>query len=632
MCRGKFFRVLFCGMLITMLTFTGCGTQKGKNEIYFSDTSVTGTVESVEENEIVLSVGRNNKMGQMPGDGTPSNQNMSGNKMSQPPEIPQGGQNENQDESRGQGEQQSPPEMPQGEQDKNQDESQGQGEQQSPPEMPNEDSVSVHLIIKDESVLQSEEGKEVSLKEIEEGDVLTVTINKSGKVTKVTVGEEQKDVAVNVENYESLKKFAENENVSGETYMSKGTDENTVHIYNGAKVTLENIEAYRNSDDSSGGDASSFYGIGADLLVSDGAAYVSGGNYTTDAKGGAGIFAYNKGTVYVKDSVIQTEQDTSGGVHVAGGGSLYAWNLDVETQGESSAAIRSDRGGGTMVVDGGSYVSNGTGSPAVYCTADITANNAELTANGSEAVCIEGLNTLRLYDCDLTGNMSDNEQNDCTWNVIVYQSMSGDSEVGNSTFHMVGGSLAAGNGGMFYTTNTECTMLLSDVDITYSDNNAFFLRCTGNTNARGWGQTGSNGSQCNFTADSQKMLGNIIYDSISTLDFYMTNGSTLTGAVVDDESCAGTGGNGYCNLYISADSTWTVTGDSTTTEIHNEGTIIDGEGKQVSIVGKDGTVYVKGDSQYTITTSVYDTTADMSGAQAAGTFADYQVEQPEELL
>ena len=85
---------------------------------------------------------------------------------------------------------------------------------------------------------------------------------------------------MNVENYESLKKFAENENVSGETYMSKGTDENTVHIYNGAKVTLENIEAYRNSDDSSGGDASSFYGIGADLLVSDGAAYVSGGNYT----------------------------------------------------------------------------------------------------------------------------------------------------------------------------------------------------------------------------------------------------------------------------------------------------------------------------------------------------------------
>lgn len=69
-------------------------------------------------------------------------------------------------------------------------------------------------------------------------------------------------------------------------------------------------------------------------------------------------------------------------------------------------------------------------SPAVYSTADIAVHDATLTANGSEAVCIEGRNSLRLFDCDLTGNMSDNEQNDCTWNVILYQSMSGDSEVG----------------------------------------------------------------------------------------------------------------------------------------------------------------------------------------------------------
>ena len=75
-----------------------------------------------------------------------------------------------------------------------------------------------------------------------------------------------------------------------------------------------------------------------------------------------------------------------------------------------------------MVVDGGTYTSNGVGSPAVYCTADIAVNNAELTANGSEAVCIEGLNSLRLYNSNLTGNMSDDDQNDTTWTVILYQS------------------------------------------------------------------------------------------------------------------------------------------------------------------------------------------------------------------
>lgn len=96
-----------------------------------------------------------------------------------------------------------------------------------------------------------------------------------------------------------------------------------------------------------------------------------------------------------------------------------------------------------MTVNGGSYTSNGTGSPAVYSTADITVSDATLTANGSEAVCIEGLNSLKLTNCDLTGNMQDLSQNDCTWNVILYQSMSGDSEVGNSTFSMTGGSLRA---------------------------------------------------------------------------------------------------------------------------------------------------------------------------------------------
>mgnify|MGYP000763196382 FL=1 len=118
-----------------------------------------------------------------------------------------------------------------------------------------------------------------------------------------------------------------------------------------------------------------------------------------------------------------------------------------------------------MCIRDRTYTSNGTGSPAIYSTADIAVNEATLAANGSEAICIEGLNSIHLYDSDLTGNMSDDSRNDCTWNVILYQSMSGDSEVGNSTFEMDGGSLNAKNGGMFYTTNTESTITLDDVDV-----------------------------------------------------------------------------------------------------------------------------------------------------------------------
>lgn len=498
---------------------------------------------------------------------------------------------------------------------------------------------------------QSAEAEEISLSDIQEGDIVSITLDEDGNAASITVmsmemggqgqpggdgqgasGQGGPDgQSQGVDSYTAVNEYIEDTTVSNETIESTGTDENAALISSGANVTLDNDTITRTSADSQGGDNSSFYGVGAAVLATDGTAYVKDGSVTTDAAGGAGLFAYGDGTVYASDTTVKTAQDTSGGVHVAGGGTLYGWNLDVETNGESSAAIRSDRGGGTMVIDGGNYVSNGVGSPAIYSTADIAVSNATLTANGSEAVCIEGLNSIHLYDCDLTGNMSDLDQNDNTWTVILYQSMSGDSEVGNSTFQMDGGSLTSENGGVFYTTNTESTITLNNVDINYNDENEFFLQCTGNTNQRGWGQSGANGADCHFTGISQDMQGNVIWDSISDLDFYLTDGSSLTGAVVDDESYAGEGGEGYCNVYVSADSTWTVIGDSTVSSLENEGTIVDSNGKTVTIQGTDGTVYVQGDSEYTITTGSYSDTADLSGATAIQDQSVYTIEKPDQL-
>ena len=481
--------------------------------------------------------------------------------------------------------------------------------------------------------------EEITLDDIKEGDVVAITLDDDGNAATITVQSMEMGggqggsggQASGVDSYDAANEYSSDETVSDTSLESTGTDENAALVSNGAEVTFNNDVISRTSSDSQGGDNSSFYGVGAAVLATDGTAYVKDSTVTTDSKGGAGLFAYGDGTVYAADTNITTQQDTSGGIHAAGGGTLYVWDLNVETDGESSAAIRSDRGGGKMVVDGGTYTSNGVGSPAVYCTADIAVNNAELTANGSEAVCIEGLNSLRLYNSNLTGNMSDDDQNDTTWTVILYQSMSGDSEVGNSTFQMDGGTITSQNGGLFYTTNTECTIALKDVDITYNDDSEFFLQCTGNNNQRGWGQSGANGSDCSFTADSQDMKGNVIWDSISDLDFYMTNGSTLEGAFVNDETYAGNGGDGYCNVVIDKESTWTVTGDSTITSLSNAGTITDADGKTVSIVGTDGTTYAEGDSDYTITVGSYHDSADTSSATSVDDWSNYETEKPENL-
>lgn len=433
------------------------------------------------------------------------------------------------------------------------DDGQGAGEsdgnaQQMPGEMT---QASALLTINDESVIKVQDSDnnttDGSLSDITEGTMIQITFDEEGNITEITVSQgmaggqpdgQPGGTASGVDSYDAVTEYAEDTEVDGESYSSTGTDENAIFVSNGATATLKNITVDRTSSDSTGGDNSSFYGVGAAVLTMDGTAYVKNADITTNAAGGAGVFAYGDGIVYIADSDISTEKDTSGGIHAAGGGTLYAWDLNVETQGESSAAIRSDRGGGTMVVDGGTYTSNGTGSPAVYCTADIAVNNATLTANGSEAICMEGLNTIHLFDCDITGDMQDLSQNDTTWTIIVYQSMSGDSEVGNSTMQIVGGSLTSKNGGLIYTTNTEANILLSDVDITYSD-------------------------------------------------------------------------------------------DSEITNLYNEGTIVDVDGKTISIVGTDGTIYVEGTSSYTITVEKYSDSADFSGAVEADSWTDHEVAKPE---
>ena len=501
-------------------------------------------------------------------------------------------------------------------------------------------SVTSDTVITRQSMQAPDDSSEtVTLSDLQEGDIVAVELNDDGTAASVTIQSMNMGGGMGgpgsqsqgVDSYTAVNTYSEDTSLDGDSIASSGTDENAVLVDSGANVSIKNATITRDSEESTGGDDSSFYGVGAAVLATDGTASVSDTTITTDAKGGAGLFAYGDGTIYAADSTITTQQDTSGGIHAAGGGTLYAWDLDVTTNGQSSAAIRSDRGGGTMVVDGGTYTSNGVGSPAVYCTANIAVNNATLTANGSEAVCIEGLNSLHLFNCALSGNMDDDDQNDCTWGVIVYQSMSGDSEVGNSTFQMTGGTLKTGNGGLLYTTNTECTLTLDSVDITYAPDSEFFLRCTGNDNQRGWGQTGSNGSDCLFTAINQEMQGDVIWDSISDLDFYITDNSVLTGAFVDDETYAGNGGNGYCNVYLEEGCTWTVTGDSTVTSLESEGDIVDTDGKTVSVVGTDGTVYVEGDSAYTITTGSYRDSVDLSGATAEASWSDYETERPETL-
>lgn len=366
--------------------------------------------------------------------------------------------------------------------------------------------------------------------------------------------------------------------ISGETYSSTGDDENALRISK-ADVTLDGITVDKSAGETSNTEDGDFYGMNAALLATDGAAVtIKNATVTSSAQNGNGVFSYGENTsVTISDSEITTSADNSGGIQTTGGASTTATNLTVNTAGNSSAAIRSDRGGGTVVVDQGTYTSSGYNSPAVYSTADITVSNATLTAANSEALVIEGKNSISLKNCIVSGNMSDDKgasSDENVHNVMIYQSMSGDADVGTSSFSMTGGSLTSENGDLFYITNTHALITLTAVEITNHETDGNLLTISGNSASHGWGTAGANGAQAELTADSQTLEGKISVDSISSLKMALTGGSSFTGTInISENAEGGTAVSDNAILTIEEGSSWTLTGDCTLTSLTNEGTI-----------------------------------------------------------
>ncbi|MBR1442549.1 MAG: S-layer homology domain-containing protein [Firmicutes bacterium] len=369
----------------------------------------------------------------------------------------------------------------------------------------------------------------------------------------------------------------EDGNVSSISYTSVGDDENALLI-DGAKTVLDNITADKSAGSSSNTENGDFYGVNAAILAKNGAqATIKNSSVKSSAKNGNGIFSYGNGTVVnISDTDITTTGDNSGGIQTTGGGTTNAENITVNTSGNSAAAIRSDRGGGTVNVNKGSYTSNGYNSPAVYSTADITVKNAELTANNSEALVIEGKNSIKLENCTVSGNMSDTKgssSDENVHNIMIYQSMSGDAAVGTSSLDVSGGTITGNNGDMIYITNTHAVISLSDVEFVNKDSENVFMRVCGNSASHGWGKAGSNGAQAEVTADGQKIDGNIIVDSISSLTLELKNGSVLTGTVNIEENSSGSAAENNAVVTVEEGSVWNLTGDCKVTSVDNKGTV-----------------------------------------------------------
>ena len=383
-------------------------------------------------------------------------------------------------------------------------------------------------------------------------------------------------------------------NESDETYASVTADESALLISTSETVAITNPTVTK-SGSSDGGDNCNFYGLNAAILAKDGAnVTITGGTITSDASGANGVFSYggNGGhngaagdgtTVTIRDTVITTTGSGSGGIMTTGGGVTYAYDLTVTTSGQSSAAIRTDRGGGTVYVDGGTYTTNGLGSPAIYSTADIHVSGAALESTLSEGVCIEGKNSIELVDCDLTANNTRCNGN-ATFldSIMIYQSMSGDADSGTSTFAMTGGKLTSLNGHVFHVTNTNAVINLSGVELVNEDGEGVLLSVCDD----GWSGAGN---VATLNADNQVLEGLLLVGSDSTLTLDLANASAFTGTVSGQITNAK--GDvvstelGTVHVTLDDSSVWTLTGDAYISSF---------TGDAANIISNGYTLYVDG--------------------------------------
>lgn len=408
-------------------------------------------------------------------------------------------------------------------------------------------------------------------------------------------------------------------------YHTDSADLNGILVTNNGNLKLANSIVNKTGDTATSGDDADFYGVNSAILVNNnGTLDISDVEIITNSKGSNGIFVTNSEATSsssggdgsqppeaegngaeggqppeangngggqpgessvdgsteatIKNVKITTHSDKSRGLDATYNGVINAENVEINTDGQSCAALATDRGEGQVHVKNsqintGVSKASGRGSPLIYSTGNITAENTQGTAFVSQIACIEGKNSIELTDCDLAGYGEGNRQDGSEYvdlaGIFIYQSMSGDADVGTSQFTAKNSKLTIAEDSpvystapMFHITNTACVINLDNTELSFGSD--VFLEASGQNQ---WGSEGSNGGSAELNTDNEKIDGNVIVDEISSLTWNMEN-TEFNGAV---------NSTGNTTVNVGSGSTWTLTGDSAVSSLEVSGNIDYGE-------------------------------------------------------
>ncbi len=374
---------------------------------------------------------------------------------------------------------------------------------------------------------------------------------KTGEINEPTPHKE-----ANPSTFTGTSVISESKTFEHQRFDNTTSDQNSFIGKNKATITI-NSSVFDKTGNTTNDDNSNFRGQNAVVLGIEGSqTSIKDSNITSNSIGSNAVFATGEGSVVnVENTNIHTKGDSSRGLDATYKGTVNGKNLTITTEGAHSATLATDRGEGTITAEAAKLTTSGTGSPVIYSTGNITANNVNGVANKSEIGVVEGKNSITLTNSNVTG-YHDN-------GFMLYQSFSGDAESGIARLKAENNTLTThGTGAFIYVNNTTAEADLTGNTI-LMPNTTTLVKAAADSR---WGKDGENGGHLTLRASNQELSGNIVADSISTIALDMANGSSLVGAINTDNTAK------EVTVKLSKDSTWTLTGDSYVKSLTNEDT------------------------------------------------------------
>ena len=383
---------------------------------------------------------------------------------------------------------------------------------------------------------------------------------KTGEINEQTPHKE-----ANPSTFTGTSVISESKTFEHQRFDNTTSDQNSFIGKNKASITI-NSSVFDKTGNTTNDDNSNFRGQNAVVLGIEGSqTSIKDSNITSNSIGSNAVFATGEGSVInVENTNIHTKGDSSRGLDATYKGTVNGKNLTITTEGAHSATLATDRGEGTITAEAAKLTTSGTGSPVIYSTGNITANNVNGVANKSEIGVVEGKNSITLTNSNVTG-YHDN-------GFMLYQSFSGDAESGIARLKAENNTLTThGTGAFIYVNNTTAEADLTGNTI-LMPNTTTLVKAAADSR---WGKDGENGGHLTLRTSNQELSGNIVADSISTIALDMANGSSLVGAINTDNTAK------KITLKLSKDSSWTLTGDSYVESLTNEDTT----GKNIHLNG-----------------------------------------------